>query len=489
MIEFAMLLLGFGSTEFNVAVRDAATGKPVDGAFVVAREFTTVGQFHGSKTYCIRGDVAQVSGPRVAMRLPDAGTDTLRGARAIEAFAYRPGYCVARTADGRATSYSLHGPGYGGERPKGLDPSAETKLDLRRSSQGAEDRLLYLGEMVQGLACEEPRWSDRGREGLERVANAMIAEAESLARTRYEKSLVERMKGGLVAAREMKGGSDSMPAPWALQMLQAGGLSAGFPRDFIVGDPALRVSWDASRKMVVAAMPGRIESAQVLAAPSVALPGNAAVARAGNAAVPQPGYAAVARPGNAAVAATGGAVLPQAVVAQPGVRVEAARLQPVIHCRHGAPSACDLNERDAQGVTALQSFVGALKPAEVKVLLAAGADPSIASKPSGVAPIETLVERLSRTQPDTATAKDALEILDMLAAHPKVTLPRKLREDLAADPSTWTSVQHSVGLNLLTEARPRLLAVAARAEEAPACAPLGYMRDFGRQPPIRLRYP
>ena len=463
MIEIALLLLGIGTTEFTVAVRDAATGKPLDGTFVVAREFTTVGQFHGSKTYCVRGDVAQVAGPRVSMWLPSAGTDSLHGARAIEAFAYRPGYCLARTADGRAASYALHGPSLGAERPKPLDPAVETRLEMRRAVQAPEDRLLYLGEIVQGLVCEEPRWSDRSREGLERVSKAMVAEAEGLARNRYEKSLVEKMKGWLVIAREMKPDQAGMVTAMGLPSFQPMTLAAGFPRDFIVGDPDLRVSWDASRNMAIAAMPGRIESAQAMAMPSG----------------PQPGYAALAASGAAPV---------QAVVVQPKTTVTAGRLGPVIHCRHGAPSACDLNQRDAQGATALQAYVGALKPAEVKVLLDAGADPSIAAKPSGVAPIETLVERLARTQPDSADAKSAAEILELLAAHPRVALPPKLRDDFAADPATWTSVQHSAGRKLLVDARPRLLALPARADEPPACPPLGYTRDYGHTP-IRLRFP
>ena len=468
MIALAMLLLGLGSTEFTVTLRDAATGKPVDGAFVVAREFTTVGQFHGSKTYCIRGDVAQAKGARVDIRLPSAGTDSFRGARAIEAFAYRPGYCLARTADGRAASYALYGPSFGAERPNPLDPAVETRLEMRRSTQEREDRLLYLVDMAQGLACGEPRWSDRGREGIDRLSGAMLAEAQALARNRYEKSLVERLKGGLAIAREMKPNPEGAPMHMAIQGLQPMSLAAGFPRDFIVGDPDLRVSWDASRNMAIAAMPAPAPQAAVV----MAMPGV--------------GYQAV-QPGSAAVASSGGAIA-QGIVVQPRTTVSAGRLQPAIHCRHGAPSACDLNERDAQGVTALQGFVGALKPAEVKVLLDAGADPSIASKPSNVAPIETLVERLARTQPDTGTAKDAFEILEMLASHPKVTLPRKLREDLAADPATWTSVQHSPGRALLVEARPRLIALPVRPEEQPACAPLGYARDYG-QAPIRLRYP
>lgn len=462
MIELALLLLGLGSTEFTVAVRDAATGKPVEGAFVVAREFTTVGQFHGSKTYCIRGDVAQASGPRLEMRLPGAGTDSFSGARAIEAFAYRPGFCIARTEDGRAASRALHGPSYG-ERARGLDPAAETRLDMRPSTQGAEDRLLYLGELALGLMCGEPRWSDRGREGIDRVAAAMLAEAQGLARSRYEKSLVEKIRTSLAAAREMKPDHDGIPSALGIVSLRQGGLV--FPRDFIVGDPRLRASWDGGNNMVIAAMPAPApQAARILAMPSGS------------------------QPGSAAVASSGAAVISSSLVVQPGIAVEASRLHPVIHCRHGAPMACDLNERDAQGATAIQDLVVALKPAEVKALLDAGADPSIAAKPSNVAPIETLVERLIRTQPGSGDAKNAFQILELLAAHPKVTLPRKLRDDLASDPATWTSVQHSAGRALLIEARPRLLALPARTDNSPACQPLGYVRDYGRVP-IRLRYP
>ena len=448
MIELGLLLLGLGSTEINVAVRDAQSGRPLEGAFVVAREFATVGKFHGSSTYCIRGDVAQSTGARVTMELPFPGTDSFRGARAIEAFAYRPGYCIARA--------------------RGLDPSAEVRLDLRRAAQGPEDRLLYLGDMVQLLVCGEPRWSGRGRAGIERLAAAMTAEAEPLARSRYEKALLENIKRGLAVAREMKRDPDGVHTAMAVQPARPA-AGPGFTRDFIVGDPGLRVAWDDNRRMAIAAIPAQApQAASVIAAPSVAMQG--------------------ARPGNAAVASSGGLSV-QGIAVQPRVSVTAEPLKPVIHCRRGPPSACDLDERDAQGVTALQGYVGALKPAEVKALLDAGADPSVAAKPSNVAPIETLVERMARTQPGTASARDAAEILEMLAAHPKVALPPKLREDLAADPSTWTSVQHSPGRSLLVEARARLLALPARAEEAGACQPLGTVRDHGQQAPIRLRFP
>jgi hypothetical protein len=464
VIELVFVLLGIGSTEFNVTVRDAASGKPVEGAFVVAREFTTVGQLHGSKTYCIRGDVAQVSGPRVEMRLPSPGTDSFRGARAIEALAYRPGYCLARTASGAAASYARYGPSYGAERPKPLDPAAETRLEMRRSTQSAEDRLLYLGDVARELVCGEPRWSDRGREGIDRLSSAMLAEAQPLARNRYERVLLERMQGVLAVVREMKPGKDEIHTAMALTAPRL--APAGFARDFIVGDPELRVTWDASRSMAIAAMPApAAQSSAVMTTP------------------PQ-GF----RPGNAAVASSGG-VINHGIVVQPRTTVTSGRLQPRIHCRHGAPSACDLNERDAQGATALHGFVGALKPEEVKVLLDAGADPSLASKPSDVTPIETLVERMARTQPDTGTAKDALEILEMLTAHPKVALPRKLRDDLAADPATWSSVQQSPGRKLLVDARPRLIALPVRAEEPGACAPLGPARYEGGAIPIRLRHP
>jgi hypothetical protein len=69
-----------------------------------------------------------------------------------------------------------------------------------------------------------------------------------------------------------------------------------------------------------------------------------------------------------------------------------------------------------------------------------------------------------------------------------VTLQRKLRDDFAADPATWTNVQPSPGRKLLVDARPRLLALAVRDDEPETCAPLGYMTGYGRVP-IRLRYP
>lgn len=465
MIELAMLLLGLGSTEFTVTVGDAATGKPLDGAFVVSREFATVGQIHGSRTYCIRGDAAQASGPRIAMRLPNPGSDSLRGARAIEALAYRPGYCLARTADGRATSFVLHGPSFGAERPKPLDPAVETHLAMRRSMQGPEDRLLYLGELVHALVCEEARWSERSREGIDRLSNAMIAEAQGLARTRYEKSLLAKVQGGLAVARGMARHPQDAPMR-TVQAMQPLGIAKGFARDFIVGDPGLRVSWDDSRDMVIAGMPARM---QVQAAQPMAMPGGALGA---------------AQPGNAAAVVSGG-VVAQGVGMQPKAFVSAA---PVIHCRHGAPSACNLDERDARGLTALHSLVDALKPAEVKALLDAGADPSIAAKPSGVPPVETLLERMLRAQPGTPEAQGATALLHMLAAHPKVTLRPKLGEDLAADPATWTSTLHSPGRTLLVDARERLRALPVRAEEPPACAPLNYAHDYERLP-VRLRHP
>ncbi len=453
MIELALLLFGLGSTQFTVTLRDAASGQPVDGAFVVAREFATVGKLHGSTTYCTRADVAHPAGPRVAMQLPHAGINSFSGARAIEAFAYRPGYCVARNADGAATSRALYGPGFSSERPKGLDPSVETRLELRRSTQTPVDRLLYLDQMVRTLACGDPRWSDRGREGIERLSNATIAEAQGLARSRYEKSLAENMKATLVSMREMKPALGGTPATAAMSR------ATPFPRDFIVGDPDLAVSWDGGKDMVIVAMPRPAPQTRILVAPSGSQPGQAA--------------------------GVVGAI-DSGLVMQPGGGMTAPRPGPAIRCRNGAPSACDLNERDAQGAPALQGFVAALKVAEVKLLLEAGADPSVVAKPSNVAPIDALFERMTRTHSDSNEAESATRILEMLAADPRVTLRRKLRDDFATDPATWNAVQHSPGRKLLALSRARMLALPVR-DETPACPPLGYTHEYG--PPLRLRYP
>jgi len=451
-IALALLLPGAAhallGTGFTVTLRDAATGRPVEGAYVVAREFVTVGKFHGSSTFCARADAAIAPAGRAQMQLPGAGVHALRSARAIEAFAYRPGYCLGKTYNGRAASYIRHGPSMGTPPRATVDPSVETVLELRRAVQGADERLLYLAEVAEGLLCNEARWGDASLGAMDRLAEAMLAEATPLAQDRYQKTLVERMRQRLAFARQLPAISEGDEMT-GLQLRPVGGDN--FPRDFIVGSAEARVSWSASRNMAVVAMPGRMQAAQAsppsgmrygMPAPAAAAPG------------PEPS-------------------------SQPAL---------AIHCRHGAPSACDLDERDADGNTALGMYVANLGLAEAKLLLAAGADPSVPAKPFGAQAIDALLQRMSNLAPDSPEAQTARSLLDLLVSHPKVTLRQALKEDLAADPSTWTMASSARGYALLRDARERLRALPARVEGTPGCAPTGYSNEF-TNPPLRLRHP
>ena len=59
--------LAFLGTTVKVGVRDAETGKPLGGAFVVVREFAEVGKLHGSSSYCVRAQAAVADAPWLTM--------------------------------------------------------------------------------------------------------------------------------------------------------------------------------------------------------------------------------------------------------------------------------------------------------------------------------------------------------------------------------------------------------------------------------------
>lgn len=158
----------------------------------------------------------------------------------------------------------------------------------------------------------------------------------------------------------------------------------------------------------------------------------------------------------------------------------------VIHCRYGSPTACDLNQRDAQGRTALHWAADALRADEVKLLLESGADPSIPEQPFGDEPIDMLLRRLAGlTSTDSQNIESAREILSLLARHPRTTIRRSLKEDLDTQTERW-SVKNPVAITLLKEARDHLRDTPLRAERAPACALRNYEFD-SRSIPLRLR--
>ena len=155
-----------------------------------------------------------------------------------------------------------------------------------------------------------------------------------------------------------------------------------------------------------------------------------------------------------------------------------------IHCRHGAPSACDLNERNASGETTLFAYVSAGKLDEVRTLLAAGADPNVPKRPGGETAIEVALKQVGLNYDNAATAA---QMVDLLAADPRTTLHAPLKEDFAANPSTWY-LQQSPGRDRLVQRRELLARLPARAAPKPGCEDPGFERTH-YETPLRLRAP
>ena len=412
-------------TSIEVTIVDEA-GKAVPGAYVVAREFAYIGQFHGHRVTCTRGDIAAPGAAVHEMRLPPAGIGHLSPGRthSLEAAAYAPGYCIGRSpATDKAGNVLLRAT---------AAPPDEARLH----------RLLLTANAV---ACNE--WSARSRANVQALAQAMRAEADAIARTRYEKSLAQRLATRLAEAA-MLGPSDASISPTVASFAQP------FVRDFVVLPEGSMVRFPSAgepNQMVVAATRGTASVAASAAAPAMPGPGSYA------APVPPPGMIAVKPP-----------------PAKP-------RLE--IRCRHGAANACDLDERDAQGGTALAQYASDLNVEAVELLVAAGANPSIASPMPGADAIEAWMRRIMNGtvvagSPDAARAA---AVIDALAASPKATLAPALKADLASDPSQW---RHAPPSALLLHAREVLAPVPARAEASRACDAI---QPIGNTPAVRLR--
>jgi hypothetical protein len=104
------------------------------------------------------------------------------------------------------------------------------------------------------------------------------------------------------------------------------------------------------------------------------------------------------------------------------VPANAPRPQLAIQCRHGAASACDLDERDWQGRTALAQYTEEFNLEAVKLLLDAGANPSIASPLPGADAIEAWMRRVLNGTVGPERRPQALAVIDALAASPKAAL-------------------------------------------------------------------
>jgi hypothetical protein len=148
------------------------------------------------------------------------------------------------------------------------------------------------------------------------------------------------------------------------------------------------------------------------------------------------------------------------------VVVEAARMPPpglIIHCRHGEPSRCNLDERDAQGRTAIAGYAAELKVDEVQLLLANGAHPSAPAGTGGIDAFDLVLSRLRMRTPAEGSidGANALRILEAMAAAPGATLRAELRKDLDTPEAQWVPMSPQAR-TLMLEARARLASLPAR---------------------------
>lgn len=405
----------FGTT-LRVEVRDALDRPAADG-FVFAREIGYIGKLHGSTRVCLRAGAAMVAGGTAKLHWPLPPVRTiLAGLQRIELVAYRPGHCSSLATDW----------------------GSGVVMHLPPAPQAVDERLFYIHELTASLACDDGSWGGDSVAAIERLAMVLEEEMRPLAREPFERQVAERVRANLRRARARIVGEDPGVPPRS--------ATPGFSRDFVVVPGNSPTRWDDRSGTWILGIPQSPPQTSVLAAPRGSQPGNA-------------------------VAVAGGDFTWRPV----GPPIEA--LEPVVlRCRHGEPSACKMDQRDSLGETALGSAISRLRTDEVKLLLAAGADPAVRTTPAGEPAIDILLRRMTRTSPNHGESDRALEILALLAAHPKVAISRWLKQDLASDPSQWHSLRNTMGEGLFVRARATLAALPERADEV-RCArpnPMGF---------------
>jgi hypothetical protein len=410
-------LPGFPTT-FTVRVIDEA-GRPVPDAFVVAREFVTIPQFHGSRSACERADAGRAGAGSYEVRLPAAGAGHLSPNRshALEALAYAKGLCVERTPSARAAAYTMSLPAaMRGEGQKAVEAGAAVALRARPMGMG-EERLEYLVNFSSVLVCSE--WSARSRDGLARLVQAIDAEADAIPReSAYAKSLAQRLRGQLaIAGRADPSAAQAMPGVAPLNRTSPA-------RNFLVAPANAALRWPAATET----------GGMVVMAVNRSSSGDASLA---------------------------------------------------VHCRPGF--ACNLDERDENGKTALYQFAAELDVERVTLLLERGADPSVAVDRFGADAIDAVIGRAIMRPPALGSidAGKALAVIELLAASPKAAIRASLAEQLKADPAQWM-VKSPESLAILTKARERLAAVPARPDSAATCERVEAEAGYEMRPP-RLR--
>jgi len=322
-------------------------------------------------------------------------------------------------------------------------------LQLKPAAQSPHERLMYLHELAGALLCPDARWGDGSDAAMAQLAEAVDRELKPLERDAFGRKMARKVRESLDHARSKPPAS---PYRFPDEMMK---MSA---REFAFAPANHKVPWEKSREPAIVALPAQPPRVMSIDAPR------------GN------------RPGNA-VGVVGGSSGSQPLGPPPGPLA--------IHCRHGTPSACDYDERSEAGETPLGEMIRFLKEEHVKLLLAAGADPGVPVVPGGPKAVEALAARMLNVVPRSRDADSVKEILELLVAHPKASLPARLKADLALDPKEWQEVRNRNGVSLLEQHREALAALPAHADPEIGCYSLGVADSSWRwlSVPVRLRVP
>lgn len=446
----SLTLLGKNEKKLATKLVDRDQGTDIKSAFFVVREFTTYERFHGSSTFCFRGTVAaSIDGQWALARLLELGWSEAKDTGAdssdyLEVTAYSPGYCAVQTSPGKDQSLylsSYKGPSkHWSGRPLEIIRGSALTLKTVPHADPAEWRILYLTDLVYQMTCSLPYWQESSDAEM---ASAMVQEASAIARTPYEKYLVDDLKLALENRRTPTG-------IHAMKTKHAWPAPPRPPVNIIIAPAGTVISWgQGSELTIVAAHQGTIRGA-----------GASSIEK----------KTATMRAPSLHTSAKSAAKMP----IQPAAPTEKKEIPPLhIFCRFGDTSKCDLNERDSDGATLLARIVEASRLEELKVLMDAGADPDIARAPGGATPLDGILNSVLNYNAayypkNSDRLFRAARVMDVLIGSGKATLSAKIKDQLQSDPESW-SIRDQEAKQFFLDARVKLAKLPTRSEFLPSC--------------------
>jgi hypothetical protein len=377
---------------FRARAVDADSRQPLTSAFFLASEYTmvTYSSFADSQSdaFCFRSDAAIADGtPEAAITLPRLGAEPTsrinKSTTYVEFDGYAPGYC--------ATSPS--GPGHWGaylklaardaspldQRPLPEPRSGDVvSFSFKRSADAGEYRLHYLLQLARGFAqkCRMENWGSGGLAAKKRLTDAIVGEAEGLAKSPVERYLAQSVRRSFEPSAPLSPMDSTVyiGEPWNLVTMMTGGVDV-----------------DAVKAV---RFPGRPTAADL----------RRKIEQRGRGEVQQAIYA------------------------------EGSKY--AVYCRGGDLSTCNFNERNFAGQTHLMRAAMELNADKVAMLLALGTDPNIENMPGGDTALDLVISQIEKFSASTRSdlATKAILVLDTLTRDGKATIKASTLDRIS---ETW----------------------------------------------------